>query len=475
MPIQQIPLMKGLNKSPITADYIDALPVNMLAVSKQILNSNGYLKSFPGIKKHSDVAGVSRGGMFNSHENTAYRVLGTSLYKGQSAIADVTISGSERVAMACSYNSQAVAVDGKLTLYFYTGTIKTVSNWDVSTGYKQYDLGEVGDLCRNRGRYIFSKKGGDSFFVTDTEDESKPDRYSAQYRAESQPDGIIGIDSIKDFVVCFGTTTTEYFVLTGAASGVGSALYAPQSNMLIPIGIAGKFCKTKFAGGHAIISHPATGAPSIYVLQSGSYQQIATASIEKLLQSYTAEELATSVLESLRFEGHQLLLVHLPRVTLVFDASVTDGGAQWAIVKSGLDGDVYRAIDFIYEGNAFTCGDKTSPHLGQLDASIASQYGDDSEHILYTPLIKADGARLFDLELEISSGVSQKVSSIVLSTTADGINYSMEKVIGHNIPLVYDKRLLRRRIGYVRKNIGFKIRTISGYPVVLSGLQVRVE
>ena len=51
MPIQQLPLMKGVGKDFRNADYIDYLPVNMLATPKEILNSSGYLRSFPGIAK----------------------------------------------------------------------------------------------------------------------------------------------------------------------------------------------------------------------------------------------------------------------------------------------------------------------------------------------------------------------------------------------------------------------------------------
>ena len=40
MPIQQLPLMKGVGKDFRNADYIDYLPVNMLATPKEILNSS---------------------------------------------------------------------------------------------------------------------------------------------------------------------------------------------------------------------------------------------------------------------------------------------------------------------------------------------------------------------------------------------------------------------------------------------------
>ncbi|WP_218672133.1 packaged DNA stabilization protein, partial [Salmonella enterica] len=128
--------------------------------------------------------------------------------------------------------SQAVGVNGQLVEYRYDGTVKTVSNWPADSGFTQYELGSVRDIARLRGRYAWSKDGTDSWFITDLEDESHPDRYSAEYRAESQPDGIIGIGSWRDFIVCFGSSTIEYFSLTGATT-VGAALYVEQPSLIV--------------------------------------------------------------------------------------------------------------------------------------------------------------------------------------------------------------------------------------------------
>ena len=295
MPIQQLPLMKGVGKDFRNADYIDYLPVNMLATPKEILNSSGYLRSFPGIAKRSDVNGVSRGVEYNMAQNAVYRVCGGKLYKGESEVGDV--AGSGRVSMAHGRTSQAVGVNGQLVEYRYDGTVKTVSNWPTDSGFTQYELGSVRDITRLRGRYAWSKDGTDSWFITDLEDESHPDRYSAQYRAESQPDGIIGIGTWRDFIVCFGSSTIEYFSLTGATT-VGAALYVAQPSLMVQKGIAGTYCKTPFADSYAFISNAATGAPSVYIIGSGQVSPIASASIEKILRSYTADELADGVMEA---------------------------------------------------------------------------------------------------------------------------------------------------------------------------------
>ncbi|SPP31567.1 hypothetical protein ARAF_0701 [Arsenophonus endosymbiont of Aleurodicus floccissimus] len=42
VPKIQIPLAKGLVKEAKTADYIDALLVNLLATPKEVLNASGY-------------------------------------------------------------------------------------------------------------------------------------------------------------------------------------------------------------------------------------------------------------------------------------------------------------------------------------------------------------------------------------------------------------------------------------------------
>jgi hypothetical protein len=473
MPTTQLPLMKGLGKNYASADYLDLLPVNMLATPKEVLDASGYLRSFPGIQKTASVRGTSRGVIFNAYEGVVYRVCGEMLYRNGLEYAGLI--GTGRVSMAYSYNSHAVCAGGLYVLYGYDGVIRQVANWDPSTGYTQYDLGATLDICRNRSRYVWSKGGSDSFFVSDLEDESKPDRYSAEYRAESQPDGIIGIDNWRDFVVCFGTTTIEYFSLTGASGGPGVSLYQSQPSLMVQKGIAGTYCKTKFADSHAIISNPATGAPSVYLINSGSIQGIATASIERILNGYTSAELATGVMESLRFLAHELLIIHLPRHVLVFDGSVTQGGLQWSVLSTGLSGEPHRAIDYIYQDNFISCADKREGLLGALRDGISSQYDQHQEHLLYTPMFRAGGSRVFDFELESSTGSPQIAEKMFISATTDGINYGREQMLSWNQPFNYDRRVLWRRIGRVRKNIGFKIRVIASSPVTLSGCQVRIE
>lgn len=472
MPTTQLPLMKGLGKDYRNADYLDLLPTNMLATPKEVLGSNGYMRSFPGLTKSLDVNGTSRGVQFNSAQNGVYRVLGKAIYLSGRYIGDV--DGEERVSLAYSDISQAVCSIGSMKIFRYDGGVKFLTNWDGATGYAQYDIGSVRDICRARGRFAWAKDRSDTFGVTDLEDESHPDRYRALYRAESQPDGIIGIEAWRDFIVCFGSTTIEYFSLTGS-SDVNAPIYISQPSLMVTKGIAGTHCKTHFADSFAFISHPANGSPSIYVINSGRIDTIATALVEKTLRSYTADELSTGVLETVRFDSHELLLLHLPRHVLCYDGAASQSGPQWTLLKSGIGDDVHRAIDYMYEGNEIGVGDKQDAVTGVLAFEMSSQYDNPTEHLLYTPMFKADNARIFDFELESATGVAQIAHRLFLSATADGVIYGKEQLVEANAPFVYDRRVLWRRIGRIRKNLGFKVRIITKSPVTLSGASVRVE
>ncbi|MCK7258092.1 packaged DNA stabilization protein gp10 [Enterobacter asburiae] len=472
MPIQQLPLMKGVGKDFTSADYVDFLPVNMLATPKEVVNSSGYLRSFPGISLKSNVDGISRGVDYNTSQSVVFRVCGNKIYRGINVVGDVP--GSGRVSMAHSRSSQAVGVNGDLIEYRYDGSVKTLSNWPEDSGYTQYNFGPVRDITRIRGRYVWSRDGDDSWFISDLDDESHPDKYAAEYRAESQPDGIIGIGAWRDFVVCFGTSTIEYFSLTGATTP-GAALYVAQPSLMVQKGIAGTHCKAIYMDTYAFISNQAVGSPSVYIISSGQASVIATSSIEKILRSYSATDLAKGVMESLRFDSHELLIIHLPYHVLVYDGAASQAGPQWSVLKTGSGSDVYRAIDFMYEGSNITCGDKAASVTGTLKFDISSQYGDQQEHELFTPLFRADNARVFDFELESSTGVAQLAERMFISATSDGINYGREQMIPWNAPFRYDQRAIWKRLGRIRKNIGFKVRIVTSSPVTLSGCQIRIE
>lgn len=464
MPVIPIPLVKGQGKSPKNADYIDLLPTNILPVVREAEGANGYFRFFPGIDKSSDVDGISRGAHFNVFNGSVYRVMGGKLYGPSGEAGDVL--GNDRVAMDNSRVSQAVAANGELILYRYDGSVKNLSNWP--PGDPQYNWGDVFDMCRHRGRYVWTQKGSDTFWVTSLEDESHPDKIAPAYRAETQEDGILAVRSYRDYVVCFGSSTIEFFRLTGDANN----LFISQSSYMVDVGIAGQFAITNYLESFAFITNASSGQHQIAVMGQGNYKVISNYHINNILEKYTSEQLSTTVLESLKFDVHNLLIAHLPEETVVYDSS----SGLWSLIKSGLYDGAHRGIDYWNEGGLITCGDKFSGLKGKLSESSSSQYGEDQEVILYTPLIIAEGAHMHDLEITPNSGLAAMAQRIFISVTEDGVNYSRnEALLEYDNKFEWLKRSIYDWVGEVEYRIGFKLRIVGSDPATLSNLRVRVE
>lgn len=338
---------------------------------------------------------------------------------------------------------------------------------DTTVPNPQYDFLPVGDVCRIRGRYVFAQAGTDTFWLTSLDDESKPDLTAPAYRAENMPDGILAMREYRDFILAFGSSTIEFFKLTGNSEN----LVQFASSYMVPVGIAGQFCLTEFAESFAFITSPARGQVIVAVMGQGVYNQISDRNTNKILAGYSKEELAGSFVESLKTEDNQFLILHLPRHTLVYNAT----SQLWNIIKTGLGDATHRAIDYRNEGDAVTCGDKLAGLLGKQDLATSAQYGEDQEIILYSPLINAERGLMFDMQITANSGLASEVRRIFVSSTADGINYGPEKPIEFDGPWQWLRRAIIRRVGQVVLRIGFKMRIVGATPCTLSNLRARIE
>lgn len=338
---------------------------------------------------------------------------------------------------------------------------------DTTVPNPQYDFLPVGDVCRIRGRYVFAQAGTDTFWLTSLDDESKPDLTAPAYRAENMPDGILAMREYRDFILAFGSSTIEFFRLTGDANNLVSF----ASSYMVPIGIAGQFTLAEFADSFAFITSPARGQVVVAVMGSGTYSQISDRNTNKILAGYTTGELASSFVESLKTEDNQFLILHLPRHTLVYNAT----SGLWNLIKTGLADATHRAVDYRNEGDTVTCGDKLAGFLGVQDQTTSAQYGEDQEIILYSPLINYERGLMFDMQLTANSGLASEVRRIFVSCTADGINYGPERPIEFDGPWQWLRRAIIRKVGQVVIRLGFKLRIVGATPCTLSNFKARIE
>lgn len=475
--IIQLPMTYGERKNKNTLDYDSNLPENMLAVSREIKGAAGYMRMYPGIKKKADVDGISRGVEWNTVKDSPYRTQGGRLYLNGADMGSVP--GEGRVSMAHSRASQGVVSEGKLRLYRYDGETKIFENWD-NDGQEPttYDWGIIDSVCHFRQRYIFSS-GAEEFWISDLTDESRPDYNAPYYRAETMPDGIVAVKSFRDFVVCFGKATVEFFTLTGNDGTIGP-VFQSQPAYMGNFGIIGRDAVCYYAESFAFITSPATGIVTIGVMNAtgGSWADIASSQVKKILASYTSSQLKDAICESIQFKSYNLLIVHLPNETLVYDGQVSQqtGVHQWCYIKSGINGiNPHRAIDYINEGSEITCGDKIDGTVGSLDETTITQYGKDQEIVVYSQPVAIENAILNDLEVDSNSGGSSVATRIFISASEDAVNWGMERPISFDKPQQWVKRVILRRVCRVRTSIAFKLRVVGATPVTISRLRVRVS
>ena len=408
----------------------------------------------------------------------------TARTTGNGAIFEVFIATAiDQTLTLFSENPQATLTGNRVqqvshgVLVGFPSEIWTVQNTDTVTTPlpgTDFDVSNVIDAARNRGRYVWIRENSGMFGVTDLIDEQRPDYIAPFYSAEAEPDVNIAVDAWKGYVVIFGRYTVEYFALTGSEQ----TIYQPVQSLTVRAGIIGLGCKAVYLDSFAMLGGPRLEPASVYLINQGSYREIATRRIQKILREYTQTEIEQNAfMESVKFDAHDLLMIHLPRHTLTYDHNSSGQGAfNWSILKTDIQGNAtYRGMHHIHDGDEWTAGDKRQPLLSRFSYTDARHVGELVEFILDTPMIQARNNRLFDLEVDSVPGRSNTARRLAHSITVNGISYGTEHWIHFDEPQDYTQRVLERRIGYFRNNVGFRIRWITETPSTLSNFRVRLE
>ena len=473
--VVSIPLSKGLIVDPDEVDWLDALPVNLLAVPKTVLESSGYLRSWPGLSLQFTTNDIARGAVNNVPLDTIFRVQGPELVDIDGEVL-ANVGGTGHAAMPYSSTTQGV-VSGNVLNYWDGTTLTQLQNWaedehGVGDPATTFDIGEVLDAVYENGRYHWIKRGSGEFGVTDLLNEQRPDYLAPFYSAESGFDENIGIAKWKKQIVVFGRFTTEFF----RATGVTEPIYSPDRSLTVQAGIVGVGAKAEYYDNFAIVGGPENEPASVYLIGQGQYTELATRRVQKLIRSYTDAELALTYIEPIKFDNHDIIIIHLLRDTLVYDHAASDQQSRrWTILKSDIAGtQTYRGIYHIARNNRYTVGDRRDGSICNLTFDDASQIGQAVEYECFTPLLQMfRNQALFDFQVDSIPGYNEELYRLAFSVTFDGKSYGQEKWIDFSKPNKRRDRILSRRLGYIRDNVGFKLRWITTTPSTVSHLRVR--
>lgn len=462
----QVPVISGIYAD-TKADFRTSYPVNLVPVPKDTGISQGYLRTAEGIEQFNTgpLSGLDRGGIV--WNGVLYRVFGSSLIRVHSS-GSVDILGNIGAGSQCSfdYSFDRLAIASSNRLYYWK---------DRLTGVTDPDLGSVIDMIWIDG--YFATTDGEYIVVTELNDPTavNPLKYGS---SESDPDPIVGLLKVRNELIALNRYSIEFFDNTGGENFPFQRI----EGALIPKGCVGTHAKCKIAQTFAFVGSGRNEPCSVYIGGSGTAQKVATREIEILLNRFSESELSKIIVEAREYDLHQHLYIHLPDMTLVYDIAGTAATGQpvWFILRSGVDGkQAYRAFNFTFAYNNWICGDKLAAQLGRLTNDTFAQYGDPTFWQFNTGLLynNSKAAQVHSLELVATSrsDLGEK-SSIYMSYTKDGVNWSQEHLCAQGQRGEYSKRIVwHRAVGMFRQFLSLRFRGAGTATIAIPRLEVEVE
>lgn len=263
--------------------------------------------------------------------------------------------------------------------------------------------------------------------------------------------------------IAFNRYSTEYF----ANQATDNFAFQRIGSRALKIGIVATHAKAELNQKWYILGGRKEGGIGVHVLGVGGSQQVSSREVDKVIGKYSELDLKDVVVEARIEDGYSFIIVHLPNETLLFNETVAGKvgiDQSWSILKGGTYSKPGRGIHGVFEPRLgqWVYGDKETNRIGILDDTVATQYGEIAEWVLYTPFMYLDGASIDQLEIEIIPGhtVSDD-ATVFVSTSQDGVIHGKEYTMDYGGPYQYSQRFVRYRFGYVRDWVGFKLRGVS--------------
>lgn len=470
MPTISPSFIKGLRQSKL--DYRNNLPVNMTAVIEEVKGDEGYLLTHDGLVRFADVAGTARGGVYNERLTEHFRVSGTSLQTiGTDGTATTigAIAGTGVASFANSFNTQAIVADGMMYL------------WDGATltRIRDPDLGVPIDITWFRGIYVMTD--GESLIQTDITDEYSisPLKFASSEFAADPIKAVARND--QNQILAFNRYSIEYFFFNANTPADASVLQNIPGKAT-KIGIVGTHCQVEMGGIFFILGGREEEGVSVHAFSGGNAREVASREAYKIINKYTESQLENAVLEARVHEGYQFLYVHLPCETLIYNhtvGKVAGASNAWSYVVT--ESPDQTDDDFSWRGRFgvfdprlgdWIYGDTKEGLLGRLDNTIASQYGNPTECICYTPIIPLEQRSITQFEIDTIPGFSSSDVNCSFSISYDGTIYGKEWSGLASRSGNYNTRYLARPREYVRDMFSMKFRFTSDDKMAFSGLDI---
>lgn len=461
----QIPVLNGIY-SDEASDFRTSYPRNLIPVPKRSGISNGYLRPADGIVQLGTGPGLDRGGI--NWNGTCYRVMGTKLVSiSSTGVVTVLgdVGGSTPVSFDYSFDRLAVASAG--SLFYLTGT--------TITKVTDPDLGTVLDVVWVDG--YFMTTDGTSLVVTELLDPTSvnPLKYGS---SEADPDKVVALKKLRNEIYAINRYTIEVFQDVGGDTFPFQRIDGAQMIR----GCIGTHACAVFMEAIAFVGGGRNEAPGVWIGTNSSTTKISTRDIDQILETYTEAQLSGIVVDARVGKGHQMLYIHLPDQTLVYDgaASIALQEPVWFVLTSSIVGTgQYRARGLVWCYDKWIVGDPTSTAIGYFTNEISSHYGNLNGWDFATLIIynESKGAIFHELELTSLTGNVRfgDDPTIWTSYSIDGQTWSQEKPRTTGMFGQRTKRITWFRQGFMRNWRIQKFRGTSDSHMAIARLEASIE
>lgn len=338
-----------------------------------------------------------------------------------------TIAGTERVSMADNGTQLMVLVPNG------NGYII-----DESSGTPFVQITDPSFTANGNPQHV---RFNSSFFVvtTDTKkfirsDANNGTSWSALnvYSAESDPDIITAIHTNNNRVYIGGSETIEEFTFNGTVY--------QRTGFFIDKGISSPFAIESTNNSFMWIGSGTNESPAIWILNGNQAQKASTTAIDKILQSFSAEEIDQAFSYSFAQSGAYFIGFSFPTLTLEFN-TVT---GKWNERKSqivntkGLTETIrWRVNSVAFVDGFLLCGDSQDGRIGNISPFIYSEYDDEIiRSCVVQPLTnQGNSISITELEPTFKSGVGTLETPdpkvrMATSKTGNGFNNETSRSIG---------------------------------------------
>ena len=461
----QIPILSGIycDTSP---DLRTSYPLNYFAVPKDSGLNAGFLRPASGIVDFTTGPGIDRGGI--EWRGSMYRVMGSMLVfvSNGGTITEIGDVGDDGLPVTLDYDFDRLGIRSAGKLFYYKDA--------VLTEVTDPDLGVVNDMLWVDGYWMTTD--GEFLVVTELNDPTQIDplKYGS---SEADPDPILAIRKIRNEVYAANRNTIEVFDNVGGELFPFSRIEGAQMEK----GTLGRDCTCVFMEMLAFIGSGRNEQPAVYVGMNGNVNKVSTHEIDQILEDYTEEQLAASVLEARNEGSHDFLYIHLPDKCLVYDAGASSAlqSPVWTILQSGLENGQYRGKFFVRCYNRWFCGDTVEARLGYLVDNISTHWGEHNNWEFGTQIIYGEGrgALFHELELVALTGSVPLGDAPYISTSysVDGRAWSNDRTISAGGFGQRAKRLVWFGQGYMRNWRVQRFRGTSEAHISPIRLEARLE